>query len=241
MAKRGVLEACVHFLDGSTFLTRNADSAASWIPTVFFHLIEGWSGASVPFLLCYPDDHWLWRRDWDRHRQGRGLRLHLARPFHRGNRARPPGRQRHEAAGVGSQRASVARETRLLAAVVLGGAGFVHVSEGWSPLDSLYWAIVTGSSVGYGDLVPIQPTTQIFTNVYLLVGVGAFAASIGRYAAAMAEEEEQRQLQAFVARGVSQESSMPSTPTATAPSSDRSSSSTACSPWARLSFKKPYT
>ena len=211
MAKRGALERPAFIsLDGSTFLTRNAGPLVAFylgFSTVFFHLVEGWTWGKAFHFCCvtlttigYGDVTPV----TDTGKAGAcafillGLSIAATALGHLVGSVT-------SAAGVGSQRASVARETRLLAAVVLGGAGFVHVSEGWSPLDSLYWAIVTGSSVGYGDLVPIQPTTQIFTNVYLLVGVGAFAASIGRYAAAMAEEEEQRQLQAFVARGVSQE------------------------------------
>ena len=211
MAKRGALERPAFIsLDGSTFVTRNAGPLVAFylgFSTVFFHLVEGWTWGKAFHFCCvtlttigYGDVTPV----TDTGKAGAcafillGLSIAATALGHLVGSVT-------SAAGVGSQRASVARETRLLAAVVLGGAGFVHVSEGWSPLDSLYWAIVTGSSVGYGDLVPIQPTTQIFTNVYLLVGVGAFAASIGRYAAAMAEEEEQRQLQAFVARGVSQE------------------------------------
>ena len=211
MGKRAALERPAFIsLDGSTFLTRNAGPLVAFslgFSTVFFHLVEGWPWGKAFHFCCvtlttigYGDVTPV----TDTGKAGAcafillGLSIAATALGHLVGSVT-------SAAGVGSQRASVARETRLLAAVVLGGAGFVHVSEGWSPLDSLYWAIVTGSSVGYGDLVPIPPTTQIFTNVYLLVGVGAFAASIGRYAAAMAEEEEQRQLQGFVARGVSQE------------------------------------
>ena len=197
-------------LDGSTFVTRNAGSLVAFylgLSTVFFHIFEGWSWGTAFHFCCvtlttigYGDVTPV----TDVGKAGTcafillGLSIAATALGHLVGSVT-------SAAGVGSQRASVAKETSLLAAVVLGGAGFVHVSEGWSPLDSLYWAIVTGSSVGYGDLVPIHPAARVFTNVYLLVGVGAFAASIGRYAAAMAEEEERRQLQAFVARGVSQE------------------------------------
>ena len=213
MAKRarGAMEKPAFIsLDGSTFVSRNAGSLVAFylgLSTVFFHTVEGWSWGKAFHFCCvtlttigYGDVTPV----TDIGKAGTcafillGLSIAATALGHLVGSVT-------SAAGVGSQRASVAKETSLLAAVVLGGAGFVHVSEGWSPLDSLYWAIVTGSSVGYGDLVPMHPAARVFTNIYLLVGVGAFAASIGRYAAAMAEEEEQRQLQAFVARGVSQD------------------------------------
>jgi hypothetical protein len=40
---------------------------------------------------------------------------------------------------------------------------------------SIYWAVVTLASVGYGDISPITPVGRIMTIVMALVGIGIFA------------------------------------------------------------------
>jgi hypothetical protein len=42
----------------------------------------------------------------------------------------------------------------------------------WTFIDCMYFAIVTCTSVGYGDLTPTRPGTKLFTCVYALVGIG---------------------------------------------------------------------
>ncbi len=49
---------------------------------------------------------------------------------------------------------------------------FVHTVEGWSWLDSLYFSIVSVTTVGYGDLVPQADATKLFLILYLPVGIG---------------------------------------------------------------------
>jgi hypothetical protein len=53
---------------------------------------------------------------------------------------------------------------------------FYTVVEGWSVLDSIYFAVITGLSIGYGDLVPESPIAKIFTMFYALLAVGLFVA-----------------------------------------------------------------
>lgn len=60
--------------------------------------------------------------------------------------------------------------------VILGtGTTFYHRLEGWSWLDSLYFTVVTLTTIGYGDLVPTQPVTKLFTIVFIFVGLGVFS------------------------------------------------------------------
>jgi voltage-gated potassium channel len=50
--------------------------------------------------------------------------------------------------------------------------------EGWSPVDALYFSVVTLATVGFGDLHPTTDPAKLFTVLYILVGLGVFAAFI---------------------------------------------------------------
>jgi voltage-gated potassium channel len=50
---------------------------------------------------------------------------------------------------------------------------------------SLWWAIVTLTTVGYGDVVPITIGGRIFTFVMLLIGLGVFAVPVGLISSAL--------------------------------------------------------
>eukprot|EP00966_Prymnesium_polylepis_P054851 1267625-Prymnesium_polylepis.1 len=59
-----------------------------------------------------------------------------------------------------------------LYALYLGvGILFYGLVESWSTLDSLYFAHVTMSTVGYGDKSPTTPGSQVFTIFYIIVGI----------------------------------------------------------------------
>ena len=63
----------------------------------------------------------------------------------------------------------------LLALVVLtliAGMFFYHRVEGWTLFDSLYFSVVTLTTVGYGDLAPQTGLGRAFTMMYLFVGIG---------------------------------------------------------------------
>ena len=64
--------------------------------------------------------------------------------------------------------------------VILLAAGTIFYSwmEGWSLLDSLYFSIITLTTVGYGDLSPTTSASKAFTIVYIIFGMILIAASI---------------------------------------------------------------
>jgi hypothetical protein len=48
--------------------------------------------------------------------------------------------------------------------------------EGWTPIDALYFSVVTLATVGFGDLHPTTDASKLFTVAYILAGVGIIAA-----------------------------------------------------------------
>ncbi|GIX46939.1 MAG: potassium transporter TrkA [Candidatus Tectimicrobiota bacterium] len=60
------------------------------------------------------------------------------------------------------------------ALVVLGALGY-HLLEGMSALDALYMTVITLSTVGFGEVVPLSPPGRVFTIGLIILGVGAVA------------------------------------------------------------------
>jgi len=60
----------------------------------------------------------------------------------------------------------------LVVVTLLTGTLFYKQAEGWSFLDSLYFSVVTLTTVGYGDLSPATTAGKVFTIVYIFVGLG---------------------------------------------------------------------
>ncbi len=58
--------------------------------------------------------------------------------------------------------------------MILWASVFYHYVEGWSWLDSIYFSVVTISTVGFGDFSPETAAGKIFTMIYILVGLGVF-------------------------------------------------------------------
>jgi voltage-gated potassium channel len=64
-----------------------------------------------------------------------------------------------------------------IAQIALGTLVYTWL-EGWSPVDALYFSVVTLATVGFGDLHPTTDPAKLFTVLYILVGLGVFAAFI---------------------------------------------------------------
>ena len=75
----------------------------------------------------------------------------------------------------------------MLAALMTVGTVFYVVVEGWSPLDSLYFAVIAAATVGFGDFAPQTDLGKAFTIIYVLIGVGLLVMILSRIAAGMVE------------------------------------------------------
>lgn len=51
---------------------------------------------------------------------------------------------------------------------------FYHYVEGWGYIDATYFAVMTISTVGYGDIAPQTAFGKVFTIGYVLIGLGVF-------------------------------------------------------------------
>lgn len=56
--------------------------------------------------------------------------------------------------------------------ILLIGSIVYHYVEGWSWIDSIYFSVITLTTVGYGDFSPQTDLGKIFTIFYIITGLG---------------------------------------------------------------------
>jgi hypothetical protein len=66
----------------------------------------------------------------------------------------------------------------LTLALLLCGMFVYHWLEGWSYLDSIYFSVITLTTIGYGDFSPKTDAGKWFTMFYIIIGVGIILAFI---------------------------------------------------------------
>lgn len=58
-------------------------------------------------------------------------------------------------------------------AIILAfGSIMFHYLEGWTWIDSIYFSVITLTTVGYGDFSPQTEIGKIFTIFYIFIGIG---------------------------------------------------------------------
>ena len=61
-------------------------------------------------------------------------------------------------------------------ALLATGTVVYAIVERWSLLDSLYFSVMTLTTVGYGDFAPHTVVGKVFTMIYVLAGIAVILA-----------------------------------------------------------------
>lgn len=85
----------------------------------------------------------------------------------------------------------VIRRVALLAAVVaatvaIGMAGYMWIDKA-SAFDAFYMALITMTTVGYGETVPLSHAGRVFNSIFLLLSTSVLFIGFGLLAATMVE------------------------------------------------------
>ncbi|WKY14972.1 hypothetical protein Q1695_000469 [Nippostrongylus brasiliensis] len=70
--------------------------------------------------------------------------------------------------------------------IIVAGAAVFHKEEHWTVFDAYYYCFITLSTIGFGDLVPLQqgyalqlkPLYVVFTLLFVLLGLAVFSACV---------------------------------------------------------------
>ncbi len=72
----------------------------------------------------------------------------------------------------------------ILVAIIFLGAYAYQQVENWRYLDSVYFMVVTVTTIGYGDIVPKTDIGKIFTMIFPFIGIAMafyFLSLIGKF------------------------------------------------------------
>ena len=67
-----------------------------------------------------------------------------------------------------------------LVTLLAGATLFYYHEEDWSVIDSLYFSVMTMSTIGYGDFVPTTTLSKSFTIIFALLSIGIFVALMSK-------------------------------------------------------------
>lgn len=71
--------------------------------------------------------------------------------------------------------------------LLVGTGGFIFL-EGYTPLEAVYMAVISITTVGYGEVKPLSDSGKVFTMFLLLFGVGSLAFAAHAFLESMIEQ-----------------------------------------------------
>lgn len=81
----------------------------------------------------------------------------------------------------------------LVVVLLASGTIFYWRIEDWTLLDSLYFSVITLTTIGYGDLAPTTASSKVFTIVYVLIGLGILVSFLSMVAQHAVDARVERQ------------------------------------------------
>ena len=80
----------------------------------------------------------------------------------------------------------------VLSMLLVGSSFFYWRIEGWSVIDSVYFSIMTMSTIGYGDFVPTTTLSKLFTIVFAIMSIGIFVAVVSKLVNIILKQKKDR-------------------------------------------------
>ena len=75
---------------------------------------------------------------------------------------------------TGARREILLGTAALAVLFAVGTVGYIAI-EGWPPMDAFYMTVITLTTIGFGEVRPLDPVGKLFTAGLALVGIGTFA------------------------------------------------------------------
>jgi hemerythrin-like metal-binding protein len=71
--------------------------------------------------------------------------------------------------------------------LVFGTCGYLLLDDGWTVLDAFYMTLITVTTIGYGEIRPLETAGRIFTSVLIVLGIGTAAAALTQIGSLLVE------------------------------------------------------
>jgi hypothetical protein len=75
-----------------------------------------------------------------------------------------------------------------IGAIVVVGASFYYLVDGFSIVDAFYFTMMTTSTVGYGDIVPSNDVSRAFTCLFSVFGTIGFGRAVSDFIDALTDQ-----------------------------------------------------